>query len=91
MAILTRPPGALAVRLIGAKEHCDEVALALLSAELADESEVVLSEWATSTTRNGSSSRGRFCLLGAVFGNSQTSGSSRSVMATCNFVPNLDG
>jgi hypothetical protein len=76
---------------MGANEHCDEVALALLSAELPDESEVVLSEWATSTTRKGSGSRCRFCFLGAVFGNSQTSGSSRSVMATCNFVPNLGG
>ena len=63
----------------------------MLSAELAEESEVMLSEWATSTTRNGSGSRDRFCFLGAVFGNSQTSGSSRRVMAACNFVPNLDG
>jgi len=62
----------------GANEQRDEVALALLIAELADESEVELSEWVTAVTRSGCAVSGsgiRFRFLAALFGNAHRSGS----------------
>jgi hypothetical protein len=49
MAMRTRPL-LLELRLTGANEHCDDVALALLCTELADESDVELSECSTGTS-----------------------------------------
>ena len=58
----------------GGNEQRDEVALALLIAELADESDVELVECVTAVTRSGcagSGSKGRFRFLVAMFGNAQ--------------------
>lgn len=49
MAMRTRPL-LLELRLTGANEHCDDVALALLCTELADECDVELSECSTGTS-----------------------------------------
>ena len=80
-------PGVLRSSVLtrGANEHRDEVALALLIAELADESDVELSEWVTAVTRSGCAISGsgiRFRFLVAMFGNAQWSGSRINVICT---------
>ena len=74
-AIRTRPPPVpSSVLTSGGNEQRDEVALALLITELADESDVELVECVTAATRSGcagSGSRGRFRFLVAMFGNAQ--------------------
>ena len=97
MAILTRPLVMPAVRLGGANEHLDEswlVLLFLLSVELPDESDVALDECTTGTSSTGSGSRHPFRDLVAVFGSSQSSGSSsktpQGMPALPPSLPNLD-
>ena len=86
-AIRTRP--LFELRLTGANEHCDDVALALLCTELADESDVALSECSTGTSR-GDAAGFVARLLFLVGGGSHTSGSSSisGSMAACATRPN---
>ena len=69
----------------GGNEQRDEVALALLTAELADESDVELVEWVAATTRNGCAGSGsgfRFRFLVTKFGSEQWSGRRINVICT---------
>ena len=63
------------LRFTGANEHCDDVALALLCTELAEESDVALSECSTGTSR-GDAAAGLGAHLLFLAGRSHTSGSS---------------